>query len=124
MSPQMSAETRKLSASSKTPATDHRPATPHGARRLAPRTSEVPALAALLLSLIALLAGCGSSATTGPTSTSTRSAAAPASTPTTAHIFRSRYYGYTNALPSGWFSNSQATAVGWEGHCQRPGQLH
>ena len=114
MSPPMSAGTRKLSASSTTPATDHRSATPHGARRLPPRTGEVPALAALLLSLIALLAGCGSSATIGPTSTPTRSAAAAASTPTTAHIFRSRYYGYTDALPSGWSSNSQATQP-WDG---------
>jgi len=104
---------QKPSASSRAPVTHHGPPTPHGVRHLARGTGEMPALAALL-SMIAFLAGCGSSATTDPNGTPTRSAAAAASTPATAHLFRSRYYGYTEALPSGWSSSSQATQP-WDG---------
>ncbi|MGH3176780.1 MAG: hypothetical protein ACRDPF_23315 [Streptosporangiaceae bacterium] len=64
--------------------------------------------------MIALLAGCSSSATTSPGATSTRSALAAASTPAAARTFTSRHYGYTGALPAGWSSNVQATQQ-WNG---------
>jgi len=64
--------------------------------------------------MIALLAGCTSSATTGPSATPTQSAAAAASTPPAARTFTSRHYGYTEALPAGWSSAVQATQQ-WDG---------
>jgi hypothetical protein len=66
------------------------------------------------LSMIALLAGCASSATTGPSAPPTQSAAAAASTPAAASLFTSRHYGYTEALPAGWLSDVQATQQ-WDG---------
>jgi hypothetical protein len=73
----------------------------------------MPVLAASL-SMIALLAGCASSATTGPSAPPTQSAAAAASTPAAARLFTSRHYGYTGALPAGWLSDVQATQQ-WDG---------
>jgi hypothetical protein len=71
----------------------------------------MPILAAPLI-MIALLAGCASSATTGGSATPTRSRAA-ADTPAAARIFTSRHYGYTEALPAGW-TGAQATQR-WDG---------
>ena len=65
------------------------------------------------LTMIALLAGCASSATAGPSAPPTRSPAATASTPAAARIFSSRHYGYTEALPAGW-TGGQATQQ-WNG---------
>jgi len=72
----------------------------------------MPVLAASL-SMIALLAGCASSATTGPSAPPTQSAAVAASTPAAARLFTSRHYGYTEALPAGW-TGGQATQR-WNG---------
>jgi hypothetical protein len=63
--------------------------------------------------MIALLAGCASSATTGPGAPPARSPAATAGTPAAARIFTSRHYGYTEALPAGW-TGRQATQQ-WNG---------
>jgi hypothetical protein len=63
--------------------------------------------------MIAILAGCASSATTGPSAPRTQSPAATASTPAAARIFSSRHYGYTEALPAGW-TGGQATQQ-WNG---------
>jgi hypothetical protein len=52
--------------------------------------------------MIAILAGCASSVATGPSASPSQSPAATASTPAAAHIFISRHYGYTEALPAGW----------------------
>jgi hypothetical protein len=68
----------------------------------------------VLVILIALLAGCSSSATTSTKATSTQSASAAASTPAAAHTFTSRHYGYAGALPAGWSSDVQATQQ-WNG---------
>lgn len=73
----------------------------------------MPVLAASL-SMIALLAGCASSATTGPSAPPAQSAVAAASTPAAARLFTSRHYGYTEALPAGWLSDVQATQQ-WDG---------
>ena len=72
----------------------------------------MPVLAASLI-MIALLAGCASSATTGPSASPAQSQAATASTPAAARIFTSRHYGYTEALPAGW-TGGQATQQ-WNG---------
>jgi hypothetical protein len=72
----------------------------------------MPALAASVI-MIALLAGCASSATTGPGAQPAQSPAATASTPATARIFSSRHYGYTEALPAGW-TGGQAIQQ-WDG---------
>jgi hypothetical protein len=56
------------------------PQMPAGARRLARGIGETPARAAFVI-MIALLAGCSSSATTNPKATSTQSAPAAVSTP-------------------------------------------
>jgi hypothetical protein len=74
---------------------------------------EGPALLALLITA-AVLAGCASPVTAGPSATPTRSRAAAASTPAAARIFTSRHYGYTEALPPGWTSNRPATRQ-WNG---------
>ena len=74
---------------------------------------EWPALLALLI-IAAVLAGCASPVTAGPSATPTRSRAAAASTPAAARIFTSRHYGYTEALPPGWTSNRPATRQ-WNG---------
>jgi hypothetical protein len=70
---------------------------------------------AAFLIMIALLAGCSSSATAGPSATPKQSAAAAASTPSAAQTFTSRHYGYIVALPVGWSSTAQATQQ-WNGH--------
>ena len=69
--------------------------------------------------MIALLAGCSSSAPTSPGATP--SSATPAQTSPTAastspatRTFTSRQYGYTGALPAGWSSGAQATQQ-WNG---------
>ena len=72
----------------------------------------MPVLAASVI-VIALLAGCASSATTGPSAPPARSSAAPAGTPAAARIFTSRHYRYTEALPAGW-TGGQATQQ-WNG---------
>jgi len=63
--------------------------------------------------MIALLAGCASPATTGPSAPPAQSPAATASTPAAARIFTSRHYRYTEALPAGW-TGGQATQQ-WNG---------
>src|SRR5215467_12147085 len=90
----------------KAPVTRHSPPMPCGARHRAWRIGDMPVLAASL-SMIALLAGCASSATTGPSAPPTQAAAAAASTPAAARLFTSRHYGYTEALPAGWLSDVQ-----------------
>jgi hypothetical protein len=72
----------------------------------------MPAPAAAVI-MIALLAGCASSATTGPGAPPAQSPAATASTPATARIFSSRHYGYTEALSAGW-TGGQAIQQ-WDG---------
>jgi hypothetical protein len=72
----------------------------------------MPVLAASVI-VIALVAGCASSATTGPSAPPVQSPAAAASTPAAMHIFTSRHYGYTEALPAGW-TGGQATQQ-WNG---------
>jgi len=72
----------------------------------------MPVLAASLI-MIALLAGCASPATTGPSAPPAQSPAATASTPAAARIFTSRHYRYTEALPAGW-TGGQATQQ-WNG---------
>jgi hypothetical protein len=72
----------------------------------------MPALAASVI-MIALLAGCASSATTGPSAPPAQSPAVTASTPAAARIFTSRRYGYTETLPAGW-TGGQATQQ-WNG---------
>jgi hypothetical protein len=64
-----------------------------------------------LLTVAGVLAGCASSATTSPSATPTHSSAA---TPAATRIITSRHYGYTEALPAGWLSASQATQQ-WDG---------
>ena len=90
------------------------PQMPAGARRLARGIDGTPARAAFVI-MIALLAGCSSSATPSPKATSTQSAPAAASTPAAPRTFTSRHYGYTGALPAGWSSGTQATQQ-WDGH--------
>ena len=72
----------------------------------------MPVLAASVI-MIALLAGCTSSASTGPSASPTRSPTATASTPAAAGLFTSRHYAYTEALPAGW-TGGQATQQ-WNG---------
>jgi hypothetical protein len=72
----------------------------------------MPVLAASLI-MIALLAGCASPATTGPSAPPAQSQAATASPPAAARIFTSRHYRYTEALPAGW-TGVQATQQ-WNG---------
>jgi hypothetical protein len=98
------------SPSRETPVTRYSPPVPCGARHRAWRIGEMPVLAASLI-MIALLVGCASSATTGPSAPPTRSPAATASAP--ARIFTSRHYGFTEALPAGW-TGGQATQR-WDG---------
>jgi hypothetical protein len=72
----------------------------------------MPVLAASVI-VIALLAGCGSSATTGPSAPPAQSPVATASTPAAARIFTSRHYGYAEALPAGWTGGQAAQQ--WDG---------
>src|SRR6201995_3854389 len=90
------------------------PQMPAGARRLARGIDGTPARAAFVI-MIALLAGCSSSAAPSPKATSTQSAPGAASTPAAPRTFTSRHYGYTRALPAGWSSGTQATQQ-WDGH--------
>ena len=77
-------------------------------------TGEVAALV-VLLSVVAVLAGCASPAATHPASASSaRSPAPAASTPAAPGMFTSRHYGYTEALPAGWGSTTPATQQ-WNG---------
>ncbi len=71
------------------------------------------ALLALLI-MAAVLAGCASPVTAGPSTTPAQPQAAAASTPAAARIFTSRHYGYTEAPPAGWHSSGQATQQ-WNG---------
>jgi hypothetical protein len=95
-----------------TPVTRHSPPIPCGPRHRAWRIGEMPVPAASLI-MIALLAGCASSATTGPSAPATQSPAATSSTPAATRIFSSRRYGYTETLPAGW-TGGQATQQ-WNG---------
>ena len=113
MSPQMPAGTGQLTSSRQSPVTRHSPTASAGARRLARGIGGTPARAAFVI-MIALLAGCSSSATPSPKATSTQSAPAAASTPAAPRTFTSRHYGYTGALPAGWSSDTQATQQ-WNG---------
>jgi len=88
----------------------HSPPLPCGAGHRSWRIGEIPALAASVI-VIALLAGCASSASAGPGAPPAQSPAATASTP--ARIFTSRHYGYAEALPAGW-TGGQATQK-WNG---------
>jgi len=103
----------QLTSSGQAPVTGHSPPAPAGARRLARGIDETPARAAFVI-MIALLAGCSSSATANPKATSTQSAPAAASTPAAPRTFTSRHYGYAGALPAGWSSDVQATHQ-WNG---------
>ncbi len=100
-------------SSRQAPVTGHSPPAPARARRLTRGIGETPARAAFVI-MIALLAGCSSSATTSPKATSTQSASATASTPAAVRTFTSRHYGYAGALPAGWSLNVQATQQ-WNG---------
>jgi hypothetical protein len=65
--------------------------------------------------MVAVLAGCASSATTGPPDTSLAQSPTPtASPPAAARIFTSRQYGYTETPPADWYSGGQATEQ-WDG---------
>jgi len=87
-------------------------ATPPDGRAAGSLNIRRPPLARLgLLALLALAVGCSSSSTSG---TSASSAAPSASTAAAARIFRSHYYGYTETLPTGWYSVGQATQH-WDG---------
>jgi hypothetical protein len=94
------------------------PPAPARARRLTRRICETPARAAFVI-MIALLAGCSSSAPTSPgttpsSATPTQTSPAAASTSPATRTFTSRQYGYTGALPAGWSSGTQATRQ-WNG---------
>jgi len=67
-----------------------------------------------LLTVAGVLAGCASSATTGPSATPAHTSAATTSTPAATRIFTSRHYHYAEALPAGWLSSGQATQQ-WDG---------
>ena len=110
MPAQMSAATGSPALPGQLPVTRHSPLIPCGARHRAWRIGEMPVLAASVI-MIALLAGCASSATTGPSAPPAQSPAATAGTPE--RIFTSRHYGYTEALPAGW-TGGQATQR-WNG---------
>ena len=103
----------QLTSSGQAPVTGHSPPAPADARRLARGIDKSPARAAFVI-MIALLAGCSSSATANPKATSTQSAPAAASTPAAPRTFTSRHYGYAGALPAGWSSDVQATHQ-WNG---------
>ena len=113
MSQQMPAGTGQLTSSRQAPVTRHSPPAPAWARRLALGIGEAPARAAFVV-MIAVLAGCSSSAPASPSATPTQSAPAAASTPAAARTFTSRHYSYTGALPAGWSSNVEATQQ-WNG---------
>ncbi|HEY2689678.1 MAG TPA: hypothetical protein VGJ50_14630 [Streptosporangiaceae bacterium] len=94
--------------------TRHSPSASHRGRRIARRISQAPAIFVLLI-VVAVLAGCASSATTGPPDTSPAQSPTPtASTPATARTFTSRQYGYTETPPANWYSGGQATQQ-WDG---------
>jgi hypothetical protein len=120
MPPHMFTRTGQFTSSRQAPVTCHSTPAPAGVRRLARRTGGTPSRAAFVI-LIALLAGCSSSAPTSPSATPTRSAPAAASTApaatstaSAAGTFTSRNYGYMAALPAGWSSYVQATRQ-WDG---------
>ena len=113
MSPQMPAGPGQHTSSRPAPVTRHPSPAPAGARRLARGTGETPVRAAFLV-MIALLAGCSSSATTSPNVTPAHMSPAAASTSPAARSFTSRQYGYTGTLPAGWSSNVEATQQ-WNG---------
>jgi hypothetical protein len=108
----MPAATGSPGPARETPVTRHSPPIPCGPRHRAWRIGEMPVPAASLI-MIALLAGCASSATTGPSAPATQSPAATSSTPAATRIFSSRRYGYTETLPAGW-TGGQATQQ-WNG---------
>lgn len=59
-------------------------------------------IAAISLTLAGVLAGCASPAAGPPGAPATQSRPSGASAPAAAHMFSSRLYGYTAALPAGW----------------------
>ena len=113
MSPQMPAGTGRLTSSRHAPGTRHWPPAPARARRLAQGIGGTPARAAFVV-MIALLAGCSSSAPTSPGATPAQTLPAAASTSPASRAFTSRQYGYTGALPAGWSFGAQATQQ-WNG---------
>jgi hypothetical protein len=113
MSPQMSTGPGQHTSFRQAPVTRHPSPAPAGARRLARGTGETPARTAFLV-MIALLAGCSSSATTSPGATPAHTSPAAASASPASRSFTSRQYGYTGALPAGWSSGVQATQQ-WNG---------
>jgi len=108
MSPQMPARPEQQTSARQAPVTRHPPPAPAGARRLARGTGQTPVHAAFVV-IIALLAGCSSTATISPGATPAQTSPAAASTSPAARSFTSRHYGYSGALPAGWSSNVQAT---------------
>jgi hypothetical protein len=93
-----------------TPVIRHSPPLPCSAGHRSWPIGEIPALATSVI-VIALLAGCASSASAGPGAPPAQSPAATASTP--ARIFTSRHYGYAEALPAGWTGGQAAQQ--WNG---------
>jgi hypothetical protein len=91
----------------------HSPPKPGAAQHRARRIGGLSLLAASVIVSGALLVGCATSATTGTSAPPARSESAISRTPATAHIFTSRYYGYTEALLAGW-TGGQATQR-WSG---------
>ena len=59
-------------------------------------------IAAITLTLAGVLAGCASPAAGPPGAPATQSRPSGTSVPAAAHMFSSRLYGYTVALPAGW----------------------
>jgi hypothetical protein len=110
---QMSAGMGQPGPSRETPVSRHSPPIPCRTRHRGWRIGEMSALFALL-TVAGVLAGCASSATTGPSATPTHTSAATASTPAATRIFTSRHYDYAEALPAGWLSGGQATQQ-WDG---------
>ena len=119
MSPRISAGTGQLTSSRQARVTRPSPSAAARARRLTRRIGETPARVAFVI-MIALLAGCSSSAPTSPSASPT--SATPAQTSPTAastspatRTFTSRQYGYTGAPARGLFSGTPATQQ-WDGH--------
>src|SRR5215475_2852979 len=88
--------------------------TPTGALRVTGKAGESPVssrgavmknrahIAPISLTLAGVLAGCASPAAGPPGAPATQSRPSGASAPAAAHMFSSRLYGYTAALPAGW----------------------
>jgi len=83
---------------------------PTGDRKSGREPSQLPGavmknrahIAAISLTLAGVLAGCASPGASPPGAPATQSRPSGASAPAAAHMFSSRLYGYTVALPAGW----------------------